>query len=165
MNYEVKYPVSFQTIDCCIIRLIEDESSPFKGKAQLLMGKKPTQDKFRFIGGFVDPSDLSLEDAAVRELHEEAGINLECSKPKYLFSNRQDDERYQDSPHKILTAVFLFQYLFGYAKAGDDIAEVKWFDYLDLKENYKNLIVTTHYPLMEKIIEFGNFKLLTLFKL
>ena len=145
MIEETRYPTSFQTTDCFVMNNVPE----------ILLGRKPTEDKFRLIGGFVDPKDVSLEMAAVRELKEEAGINLECSYPKYLFSNRQDDPRYRNSEHKILTAVFEFQYLFGYAKAGDDIAEVKWFDQIDIKENYKTLVVPTHHPLIERLISMG----------
>ena len=142
----IKYDTSFQTTDCFVIN---------REKKEILLGRKHTESKFRLIGGFVDPADLSLEDAAKRELREEAGANLECSHPQYLFSNRQDDPRYRDSRDKILTAVFRFEYLFGFATAGDDIKEVGWFGDYYIKLNYKEMVVETHWPLIEKLIENG----------
>jgi bifunctional NMN adenylyltransferase/nudix hydrolase len=142
----IKYNTSFQTVDCFVVNNQTDK---------VLLGRKPGETKFRLLGGFCDPTDLSLEDAAKRELKEEAGIDLEVSNPMYLFSNRQDDPRYRDSNDKILTAVFKFEYLFGIAKAGDDIAEIKWIDLNELSVLYRDMIVETHQPLIEKLIEMG----------
>jgi bifunctional NMN adenylyltransferase/nudix hydrolase len=142
----IKYPTSFQTTDILVINRLKNE---------VLLGRKPAEDKFRLIGGFVDPVDLSLEDAASRELREEAGINLEVGTPKYQFSYRVDDKRYRDSQDKILTAVFTCDYLFGFATASDDICEVKWISELELTQKYPSLIVETHQPLIRKLIENG----------
>ena len=142
----IKYDTSFQTTDILVIN---------HHKKEVLVGRKPTEDKFRLIGGFVDPSDLSLEEAARRELREEAGINLEVSNPKYQFSYRVDDKRYRDSQDKILTAVFTCDYLFGFATASDDICEVKWMDGNELSVMYRDLIVETHQPLIRRLIENG----------
>lgn len=144
----IKYPTSFQTTDILVINRLKNE---------VLLGRKPTEDKFRLIGGFVSPEDLSLEDAASRELREEAGINLEVGTPKYQFSYRVDDKRYRDSQDKILTAVFICDYLFGFAQAGDDISEIKWIDTDELSVLYRDLIVDTHQPLIKKLIEMGQF--------
>jgi len=151
----IRYPTSFQCVDCVVINLAADDENPLKTNVLVLLGKKPTETKFRLIGGFVDPKDETLEMAAIRELKEEAGENLECSSPKYLFSNRQDDPRYRNSEHKILTAVFLFQFLYGHAKGGDDIEKVEWFKWSEIVKNYKDIVVDTHHRLIEKIIENG----------
>lgn len=140
------YPTSFQTTDCVIRN---------RDRSEFLFGrKKKDNGKWRFLGGFVDPKDLSLESASQRERLEEAGKNLECAQPQYLFSLRIDDPRYRDSQHKILTAVFLHDYIFGFAEAGDDINDgVFWFDDFIIRANYKDLIVETHWPIVEKLIE------------
>lgn len=139
-----RYPTSFQATDCVIIDT---------AKRTLLLGRKPKENKFRFVGGFVDPKDTSLEVANLRERIEEAGMNLECTPPSYLFSFRVDDPRYRDKSDKIMSAVFLYNYIFGFAKAGDDIGEVRWFNIDDVKENYKHIIMQEHHPLVEKLIE------------
>ncbi len=123
------YPTSFQATDAFVYNN-ENET--------LLLGRKKWDNgKWRFVGGFVDPKDLSLEDAAYRERIEEAGKNLECEKPKYLFSIRIDDPRYRESEHKIMSAVFLHQFIFGHAVAGDDIDDgMEWFSIFYLRNNY-----------------------------
>jgi ADP-ribose pyrophosphatase YjhB (NUDIX family) len=140
------YPTSFQTTDC-VIRNPENN--------QFLFGrKKKNNGKWRFLGGFVDVKDLSLEAASKRERIEEGGLDLECVEPKYLFSVRIDDPRYRESEHKILTAVFLHDYLFGFAKGGDDIDDgVEWFRDYEIRASYKDFIVDTHWPIVEKLIE------------
>lgn len=140
----MEYPTSFQTTDAVIVNPQNN---------QLLLGKRATQDRWRFIGGFVDPDkDQTLEGASKRERIEEAGINLECAEPRYLFSFRVDDPRYRESKHKIMTAAFLHEYVFGFPTAGDDIAQVAWFaDYL-VRANYKEFIVQEHWPIVEKLI-------------
>ena len=140
------YPTSFQTTDCVIRNQAND---------QFLLGrKKKDKGKFRFFGGFVDVKDDSLEASNLRERIEEAGGDLECTPPRYIFSKRIDDPRYRDSEHKILTAVFLSEYIFGFAKAGDDIDDgIEWFHAYLIRANYKDLIVETHWPIVEKLIE------------
>lgn len=140
-----KYPTSFQATDAVIVN---------REKGLLLLGRKPSQAKFRFVGGFVDPAkDKCLEDGCKRETAEEAGIDLECSGPKYLFSYQVEDARYVDSPDKIMTAVFLRYYIFGRAVAGDDIGEVKWFTKNQLRTKYKSLVMPEHWPIVEGLIQ------------
>jgi bifunctional NMN adenylyltransferase/nudix hydrolase len=61
-----KYPTSFQATDCVIIH---------REAGKLLLGKKKIQTGWRFLGGFVDPKDDSLELANARERQEEAGLD------------------------------------------------------------------------------------------
>jgi bifunctional NMN adenylyltransferase/nudix hydrolase len=143
------WPISFQSVDVVIYDL-------YKG---FLLGRKVTDKKnqFRFIGGYVDVGDESLEDAAERETSEEA--NLSCvypnTKPIYLFSSRVEANRYKDSKDKLMTAVFLVYCPMGDTKAGDDIVEVKWFKADELMENYRKLIAPVHKPIFKKFIKSG----------
>lgn len=49
-------------------------SHVFNNEGKLLLARKPNETKLRFIGGFVDPSDISYEKAAVREFMEETTV-------------------------------------------------------------------------------------------
>ncbi len=141
-----KYPTSFQAVDVIIL----DSKAGFN---KLLLGRKKEQEKWRFIGGFVDPKDESLEEAAARELNEEVKGGFSHGKTLYEGSFRVDDPRYRDSVDKIMSAVFVMRIsqsaeLYG----GDDIFKVKWYDLKHLYENYKQIIVPEHFPIIEKFV-------------
>lgn len=96
----------------------------------ILLARKPKEDQYRFIGGHVDPSDASYEHAAIRELHEEAGVNLEVGgvdEVEYVCSGHIDDWRHARYKSSIKSALFLVQRKWGKAEPNDDIEEVKWF--------------------------------------
>jgi bifunctional NMN adenylyltransferase/nudix hydrolase len=110
------FPTSFQAVDMIIEHALE---------AKVLVGRKVGHTNWCFPGGFVDPSDESLEQAGKREVHEECG-GIEIDDVKYLGSHRVNDFRYRNSEHKIMTALFVGKYIFGPLKAGDDLAEIRW---------------------------------------
>ncbi len=141
-----KYPNAFQCVDIAPINE-KDET--------LLLARKPNEDKYRFIGGHVDPTDDSLEMAAMRELHEEAGININVSKMTYITSQKVDDWRYKQEEDKIITALFQCFYLWGGATANDDIAEVRWFKIKDLLKEGEIVkwIVPEHISLMITLLQ------------
>ncbi|CAN5890358.1 NUDIX hydrolase [soil metagenome] len=115
MSVQPRYPTVFATVDVVI---------EFNGK--LLLGRKASQEKFRFVGGFADPAlDNSYEDAARREAKEET--SLDVSTVKYLGSTRIDDPRYRGTEDCVITHLFLAEEWEGTPAASDDIAEVKWF--------------------------------------
>ena len=134
-----RYPTAFQTVDVAIFN--EDNT-------KILLGKKPKEDKHRFIGGFSDPNSNSLEEDAKREVMEETGLN-ELSDPVYIGSAKISDWRYSSGDDCIKTAFFSVNLLWGRPQASDDISEVKWFDIKELLENYKNLIVPEHHVLFD----------------
>ena len=149
---EKRYPTSFQAVDIVVIDI---------QKRKLLLGSKwnkehtgPIKDK-RWCGGFVSPEDSSLEFAAKRELSEEAGKNLEVSRMIYVGSFRVNDSRYMDSPNKVMSAVFVTNYVFGRAEAGDDIAAVYWEDIDSLKIDYKLVLAPDHVELFEMLLTKG----------
>ncbi|MBC7865463.1 MAG: NUDIX domain-containing protein [Bacteroidia bacterium] len=114
---------------------------------KVLLGKKSNQDKFRFPGGFSDPSDDTYEMAAKREAFEETG--LEIGDIEYVGSAKMDDWRYRSEEDKIITLFFKSKFTFGNAVATDDLEELKWFDLNELREED---IVNEHQRLLKMLL-------------
>lgn len=111
---QIRFPTSYQTVDIAITQA-----------DHILLGKKAGETLFRFPGGFVDPSDDSLEFAAKRELHEECGL-FGVSDLSYAGSARIADWRYRGSVDQVLTSFFVGRHVFGTPKAADDLVAVEW---------------------------------------
>lgn len=97
----------------------------------MLLGRKKDSDKWCFPGGFVDPSDKSLELAAKRELSEEVpNLAVSIRDFQYLGSSKIDDWRYRGTQDGIMTTLFHVEIypLLPKLDAGDDLEEVRWFD-------------------------------------
>jgi bifunctional NMN adenylyltransferase/nudix hydrolase len=131
-----QYPKVWPTVDIAI--LSEDNQN-------VLLARKPSEQLYRFIGGFVDPSDKSFEMAAMRELREEAG-SIEVTPLTYISSHLVDDWRYANEKDRIMTSLFFANLVFGRPEPGDDICELRWFN-LSKFDMYDKL-VPTHYTLM-----------------
>jgi bifunctional NMN adenylyltransferase/nudix hydrolase len=111
----------------------------------LLLGRKPDEKQYRFIGGFADPKSPTFEADAAREVREESA--LEVGDLRYIGSTVVDDWRYRNEPDGIKTMLFTAKYLHGRPTPGDDIEEVKWFNFDD-QYPLDHMIVPTHRPLM-----------------
>lgn len=98
---------------------------------RVLLGRKRGEKEFRFIGGFCSPSSTSNEEDARREVLEETGV--EMGSLTYLSSHNIDDWRFRGEADKIRTTFFLGRYMYGAPIAADDIHEVRWFGYSELK--------------------------------
>lgn len=123
---------------------------------KLLLAQKPSVNGYRFIGGFSDPDDHSYEEAARREVMEEA--NVEIDHLEYVGSAKVDDWRYRDEEDKITTILFIGKYVNGVANPQDDISELCWFDWSEVNES---LFVSEHKPLfkmLERKVNMGRVK-------
>ncbi len=123
-----RYPVAYSTVD---VAVYDSENK------ELLLVKKPNEELYRFPGGFVSPTDNSIEEAADRELQEETGLNLLITTTEYLGSYKIDDWRYRKSSDKIITHFYITDRnsMSGPAKAADDVSETCWFPFGNVSED------------------------------
>lgn len=134
-----KFATCYPTVDVAI--LSEDEK-------EILLAKKPHEDKWRFVGGFAEPSSPNYETDARREVKEET--HLEITDPKYIGSTIIDDWRYRREVDKIKTLFFVAKKMYGSPKPDDDIEELRWFSVERLDLAHLN-VMPSHLPLVEML--------------
>lgn len=135
-------PVCYPTVDVAVLR--NDEHQP---NCVLLAGKTQDQGKLRFVGGFVDVSDSSLELAARREVCEETS-GMETGEYSFLGSAKVDDWRYRGTRDGIITSFFKASYVFGATTPSDDIDTLQWVPLSEMMER----LVPEHKPLGEMLL-------------
>lgn len=128
-----RYRQTLPTVDICIYN---------SDKTKILLGRKPAESLFRFVGGFAEPESVCYEDDAKREVKEETGLDVHTI--KYIGSMLVNDWRYKYSD-KIKTLFFTAITDSVEYKAGDDIIECKWFNVVDIKDN---ILVEEHRKLL-----------------
>ncbi len=143
-----RFPISYQTVDVAILK--NSEVGAKFSDVQVLLCRKPNEEKFSFIGGFVDTKDESLEAAARREVSEEA--HIEVSSPQYLSSCPVDDWRYRGRGDRIMTSFFVADDTFGSPKADDDIIGLEWVFLGEIKK----VLIERHLPMVDKLIDYVN---------
>ena len=113
-----KYPHPAVTADCIVFNK-EDEKI-----FVLLIQRKndPYKDCWAFPGGFVN-IDESAEDAAIRELKEETGLEISTVEQLKAYSNPDRDPR-----ERVITIAFIAESQIKKVKGGDDAKEARWFD-------------------------------------
>lgn len=141
------FPVSFSCVDMVVVTADQ----------RIVFIKKSYRDNLlRLPGGMVDPTDLCLEDAAIRELGEEISaapedLSFLLSLPEFLTN---DAGRYSPptSQHRLRTKLFGYVYNGNIEnlKAGDDATDVELVPYKQLYDiNWAvNNIVPGHIPLL-----------------
>lgn len=115
-----QYPKVYPTVDVAIF----DEKNK-----KLLLGKKPGESKWRFIGGFADVNSSSYEADAAREVEEETGLIVDPYDLIYLGSFRINDWRYFGECDKITTSFFVTTKFEGTVSPNDDIDKLIWLPY------------------------------------
>lgn len=122
---KARYPIAYHTVDIAIIK--RDELGYV---THVLLIQKPHEIKdghWRFPGGFMDPTDNSAEQAALREADEETKLKVDTDL-RYIGSSKIDDPRYRNSSDKIITSFFAAEYISGEVGKGfDDVAVTQWF--------------------------------------
>ncbi len=142
--YYNQYTKVYPTVDVAVFR---------NEKTEILLGKKANSNKWRLVGGYVDPEDVSYEVAAKRELQEECG-EIVVSAFSYELSHRVDDWRYRKEVDKIITTVYSCDFISGIPKAQDDIVALDWLAVDQLPVLIKQEKITEeHIPIFEKLIE------------
>lgn len=134
-------PVTYPTVDVVAIN----------DKGQILLGKKPNESNYRFIGGFVDRTDANWEHAAKREFMEETG-GCEIGDLKYVASGAIKDWRYAKSDSGIMTTLFIGKFMWGSIQPTDDIELLAWIDpaTIDIKKD----IMVEHQELFNLLINY-----------
>jgi bifunctional NMN adenylyltransferase/nudix hydrolase len=122
--YSNMYDKVYATVDIAVFR---------NNKAEILLGRKSNDMKWRLLGGFTDPTDDDYESAARRELTEECGP-IEITEMKYEKSIRVNDWRYRNETDKIITCLFSTDFVSGEPLGSDDIKDVRWFSLKQLTE-------------------------------
>jgi 8-oxo-dGTP diphosphatase len=119
-KYVYDWPRPMVTVDAAVFTFIGNT-------AKLLLinrGREPYKGKWALPGGFVD-IDEELEDAVVRELQEETGLEGVTLKQMHTFGKCGRDPRGRQ-----ISIAFMGIATKGHNKirAGDDAARAKWFD-------------------------------------
>ena len=139
-----QYPVAYPCVDVVA----------YNDKGQLLIAQKPNEAKWRFIGGHVDVSDASLEQAAKREFNEESG-NCEIGDLKYVTSIKVPDWRYAKERSGIITSLYIGKFMFGAINPSDDISALRWSQVTEFDDYEKivKIIVPEHVDMMVELMK------------
>jgi ADP-ribose pyrophosphatase len=108
-------------------------TDPATNKRRLLLIRRDDTGAWALPGGNVDPGE-HVSNATVRELQEEAGIDLRDTESEVIYEGYVDDPRNTDNAW-FETAARLFRLDHApQPQAGDDAAEARWFDCNDIDE-------------------------------
>ncbi len=117
---ENRFPIPYPAVDIAILN---------PARQEVLLGAKVSDgDKYRFIGGFVDTTDASLEQAALREAREETSLPT-LANIRFVGSRVVDDWRYRGTGDVIMSTLFAATYVSGTPCPADDIAHLAWIPY------------------------------------
>lgn len=87
-------------------------------------GKPPAAGNWAIPGGSIELGE-SLQEAAEREIKEEAGIIVRAGDPLFAFDSIRRDDENRIQFHYVIVDV-IAEYVSGEVKAGDDAADARW---------------------------------------
>lgn len=141
-----QYPKVFPTVDIAVTNK--------EGKGYIvLLARRKENSLLRFPGGFVDPKDSNLEEAAKRELSEELDVGAE--EMNYVCSSIINDWRYNNTSEKIFTSLFQSNYSFGTGKPIDEFYNSEW---IKLNKSSLDYIEDNHKILFNNLINYFKIK-------
>ncbi len=95
----------------------------------VLLGKKPKDigpypNTWIIPGGGVDLAKETVTEALVREIREEAGIEIQNVQPLLFMTDQEPDKRGEMTYY--IHLVYTAQYASGTLRAGDDVMTLEW---------------------------------------
>lgn len=135
--YCYKYPHPAVTADCIVFN--KEETI----KVLLIKRKnEPYKDCWAFPGGFIN-IDESAEEAAIRELKEETGLEISKIEQLKAYSNPDRDPR-----ERVITIAFIAESKNKDVRGSDDAKEAKWFDISNLPP-----LAFDHFTILQNALE------------
>ncbi len=135
-----QYPKVFPTVDMAVIKKDGKDYS-------VLLANRTADSLVQFPGGFVDPTDACLEEAALREIGEELDVSVD--NPRYAGSCLIDDWRYTGPDERIMTSLFVMDYISGTGKPIDEFHDSEW---VRVHPEELSLVKKGHRPLFVMLI-------------
>lgn len=151
-SLQKQYPHAYPTVDMALLRNMPApdpaDGRVFPTHPEVLLIQRADTGRWCFPGGFVDPTDASIDAAAAREMHEELGLVSEGGW-RHIGSCRIDDWRYRGSRDKILTSLYAGQYAFGNVVQNyDEVQDYRWVGVPDAAPSY---LAKSHLPLWDML--------------
>jgi len=123
--YSYKYPRAALTVDAVVYVKAENNTSVLL----IERGREPFINKWALPGGFID-MDETLEQACIRELEEETGLNVNSMQQFRAYDAIERDPR-----HRTISVVFSAELKEEQEVTGnDDAARAEWFSIYNLPE-------------------------------
>lgn len=138
---------TYETVDIALLKTFDAHDRDL----QILIGRKPQEDKWRFPGGFVEPGERFV-DAAARELKEETDLYCEGGfsiVDDFILDEWRIRGQKGVSHRTILCAGF---HSWGRAIAGDDLEFVAWYPLAYVHEKRMDMLMPEHIKLLERLM-------------